>query len=96
MKAFYLIENGKLNTGSGTQVPDPFIEYVIGEEPQELLEALEAEEIAMELQAKHQEAQTYLSSTDWYYARKAETGEEVPSEVVTKRQECREFLRTNQ
>ena len=54
------------------------------------------EEIAQqELQAKLQEAQVYLNSTDWYYARKAETGEEVPKEVVTKRIEAREFIRNN-
>lgn len=54
------------------------------------------EEIAQqELQVKLQEAQAYLNSTDWYYARKAETGEEVPVEVVAKRQEAREFIRNN-
>ena len=41
------------------------------------------------------EAQSYLNSTDWYYARKAETGEEVPVEIVVKRVEAREFIRNN-
>jgi len=36
----------------------------------------------------------YLNSTDWYYARKMETGEEVPSEVTSKRIEARNFLRS--
>lgn len=38
----------------------------------------------------------YLSSTDWYYARKAETGEEVPEDIVAKRIEAREFIRANE
>jgi hypothetical protein len=38
------------------------------------------------------EAQTYLNSTDWYYARLAETGQAVPEDVVTKRIEARELL----
>jgi hypothetical protein len=37
----------------------------------------------------------YLNSTDWYYARKLETGVEVPLEVVNKRTEIREFLQAN-
>ena len=54
------------------------------------------EELAQqELQAKLQEAQAYLNSTDWYYARKAETSEEVPTEIVAKRVEAREFIRNN-
>ena len=52
------------------------------------------EEIAQqELTKQIQEANQYLQTTDWYYARKAETGEEVPVEVVNKRLECREFIR---
>lgn len=42
---------------------------------------------------KLSEAKQYLSSTDWYYARKAETEEDVPSDVVAKRIEYREFIR---
>ena len=54
------------------------------------------EELAQqELQVKLREAQAYLNSTDWYFARKAETGEEVPTEVVAKRQEARKFIRAN-
>lgn len=40
------------------------------------------------------EALAYLASTDWYYARKAETGEEVPADVVQKRLEARALLNT--
>lgn len=40
-------------------------------------------------------AKQYLAATDWYYARKAETGDEVPADVVQKRIDAREFLRAN-
>lgn len=40
------------------------------------------------------EYKTYLKDTDWYYARKLETGEDVPTEVISKRVEAREFLRS--
>lgn len=33
--------------------------------------------------------ENYLSSTDWYIARYAETGTEIPDEVKTKRSGCR-------
>ena len=95
MKAFYKIENSKAQVGSGEFIPDGFIEYKVGEEPTELLQALEQDIAEQELQAKLDEAQAYLNNTDWYYARKAETGEEVPIEVIAKRQEAREFIRNN-
>lgn len=54
------------------------------------------EELAQqELQVKLQEAQAYLNSTDWYYARKAETGEDVPVEVVEKRLASRKLIQDN-
>ena len=43
---------------------------------------------------KIDEALQYLSSTDWYYARKMETGEEAPADVVAKRIEARDFIRS--
>ena len=46
MKSFYKIENGKALVGSGIKVPEGFIEYT--DEPQELTDALAAE------QAEHQ------------------------------------------
>ena len=54
-------------------------------------EEIEAERIAQKIQ----ESQHYLNSTDWYYARLAETGEKVPEDIVSKRLECREFIRAN-
>lgn len=47
------------------------------------------------IKGKIQEAQAYLNSTDWYYARKAETGEDVPVEVVEKRLASRKFIQDN-
>lgn len=38
------------------------------------------------------EAQAYLNSTDWYFARFIETGREVPEDVVAKRAATREIL----
>lgn len=43
---------------------------------------------------KVKEAKKYLLDTDFYYARKLESGEEVPSEVVAKRIEMRELVRS--
>jgi len=51
-----------LQVGSGTIIPEGFIEYT--EEPQELLDALAVEKEAQDLQAKVNEAQQYLTSTD--------------------------------
>ena len=51
MKKFYKIENGKAQVGSGQIVPESFIEYIVGQEPNELLEALETERLEKEEQA---------------------------------------------
>ena len=40
------------------------------------------------------EAKRYLSETDWYLARKSETGEEVPNDVISKRAVAREYIRS--
>lgn len=37
----------------------------------------------------------YLNETDWYYVRKLETGEDVPSDIAESRKQAREFLRLN-
>ena len=34
----------------------------------------------------------YLASTDWYVVRKAETGVDIPQDVLDKRGLCRGFL----
>lgn len=57
MKKFYKIENGKAQVGQGTFVPPGFIEYIVGQEPNELLEALETEKIEIERVNKTLEAE---------------------------------------
>ena len=42
------------------------------------------------------EAQTYLNSTDWYFARLAEIGQAVPDDVLSKRVESRTFIQDNE
>lgn len=49
----------------------------------------------IELDHQISEAFSYLKETDWYYARKLETGEEVPVDVVTKRMASRDLIRAN-
>lgn len=45
MITFYKIENNQLQVGQGTVIPDGFIEYTVGQEPEELKEALALEAI---------------------------------------------------
>lgn len=40
-------------------------------------------------QAKDQESLAYLSSTDWYITRQAETGKAIPQDVLDARAEAR-------
>jgi hypothetical protein len=62
----------------------------------EVLAQIEAVVVPVEWKknVRKQEPMGYLSSTDWYYARKMETGEEVPAEVVEKRLAARELIRS--
>ena len=48
---------------------------------------------AEELQAQaNAEARAYLASTDWYIVRKAETGTEIPADILEKRQTARDAV----
>ena len=38
------------------------------------------------------EARAYLANTDWYVIRHQETGQEIPAEILTKRQEARDSI----
>jgi hypothetical protein len=58
---------------------------------QELAELLAPTPEQLAEQAKA-EARAYLNSTDWYYARLAETGQAVPDDVVVKRKASRLML----
>jgi len=55
MKYFYKIENNKLQLGSGFKIPEGFIEYVKGQEPQELLDILNKEKFEKAKQLKLKE-----------------------------------------
>ena len=93
---FYKLENGQLQVGSGTSIPDGFIEYTDNNIPSELQEALDAEQIANELSTKIVEAKTYLANTDYKmlpnYVVKPE---EDINDIITKRNTAREFIRSH-
>ena len=72
MKTFYKIENGRAQVGSGTLVPDGFVEYIVDEEPQELIDALSKEQEVQDLQSKLNEARVFLASTDYIVTKIAE------------------------
>ena len=55
LKHFYKIENNKLQLGSGFKVPEGFIEYIKGQEPQELLDILNREKFEKAKQLKLKE-----------------------------------------
>jgi hypothetical protein len=59
-------------------------------------EDLEQEALDAENAQKVSEAKSYLASSDFYYARKLETGEEVPPGVVEKRKQYRLYIRENE
>ena len=48
------------------------------------------------IESKLVEYKKHLLDTDWYYARKMETGEEIPEDVAIKRTEAREFIRSQE
>ena len=83
--------------GTVTYVVEAFLDSIVEEgdtvEDMPKLERQEptAEEIANNLVAmENYEARKYLTETDWYVTRKAETGKAIPDDVLTKRQEARE------
>jgi hypothetical protein len=92
---YYKLKNDKLEiTNSSVELPSPWIEYEVGQEPNELIEALDAEQKVSDEVVKINQAFEYLKETDFYYPRQLEIGEDVPSAVVAKRAEAREFLRS--
>lgn len=104
MSTFYKIENGKPQVGSGDSTPDGFVEYVVGEEPQELLDALSKEQEAQDLQSKLNEAKAYLANTDYIVTKIAEAqalNKDVASlltiyeDQLLKREEARTFINVN-
>lgn len=62
MKTFYKIEQGKAQVGSGTFVPPEFIEYEVGQEPTELLEALAIDSEEQRIQSIKSKASELINS----------------------------------
>lgn len=62
MKTFYKIEEGKLQIGSGELIPESFIEYEVGKEPQELLDALAIDSEEQRIQAIKAKAGELINS----------------------------------
>ena len=103
MKAFYKIENNLPIVGSGTVVPEEFTEYEVGQEPHELLDALEAERTEQSVISQIQEAKAYLTDTGWIWEKynrnvlvlKNMTNEEFNlkySDVISKQEEYRALI----
>lgn len=66
-KTFYKIENGQAQVGSGQIVLESFIEYIVGQEPVELTEALTKENTIQDLTTRISGAKQYLSETSWIW-----------------------------
>ncbi len=63
MKNFYKLNQDKTAAiGSGTDIPDGFVEYTRGSEPQELLDALANEELANRPQEINNAIQNHLDT----------------------------------
>lgn len=67
MKAFYKIIDNKAQVGSGTPPDNTWVVYEVGQEPQELLDALEVESKEQSLISQIQEAKQYLTDTGWIW-----------------------------
>lgn len=103
MKTFYKIENGKAQVGSGQIVPPTYTEYEVGKEPQELIDALEAERAKQNINSQIQEAKSYLTDTGWIWEKynrnvlvlKDMTTEEFNlkySDIINKQEEYRALI----
>lgn len=62
MKTFYKVVDNKAQVGSGTILPEDFIEYEIGNEPEELLLALEVDYEIERIQAIKAKAGELINS----------------------------------
>lgn len=69
---FYKIENGVLQVGEGNYIPDGFVEYTVGSEPQELLNAFQKKLKSVQAFSEIENAKKYLADTDWIAAKLAE------------------------
>ena len=103
MKAFYKILDNKAQVGSGTPPDNTWVVYEVGQEPQELLDALEAESKEQSLISQIQEAKQYLTETGWIWEKynrnvlvlKDMTSDEFNlkySDIISKQEECRALI----
>lgn len=103
MKTFYKIIDNKAQVGSGTPPDNTWVVYEVDKEPQELLEALEAEIAEQSISSQIQEAKSYLTDTGWIWEKynrnvlvlKDMTSEEFNlkySEVISKQEEYRALI----
>jgi len=53
---------------------------------------LDAEKIEADRLAEIASLTTYLTSTDWYATRMAETGKAIPEEIIAERQKARDRI----
>lgn len=83
----YAYDEEQISQGYGSDMIEITLEEV------NAINQAKEDEYKQTTEYKLSEAKSYLTSTDWYYARKAETGEDVPADVVAKRIEYREFIR---
>lgn len=67
MFSFYRLEQGKAQVGSGEFVPESYIEYEIGKEPEELVLALKQEQANQVKQQQLAEANRYFKDTAWIW-----------------------------
>lgn len=100
MKIYYKIEgNYLITTEDLLSIDNTWSEGFFEDDiytPKELSDAIDNRKNFYNNIEKVEEFKSYLNSTDFYYARKLETGEEVPADVVAKRIEAREFIRANE
>lgn len=103
MKAFYKIENNQAQVGSGEFIPDGFTEFEAGQEPEELVLALEAEKVKQDIDKQIAEAKQYLDTTGWIWEKynrnvlilKDLTDEDFKvkyQDIITKQEEARALI----
>ena len=104
IKQYYQISSTGYPIISSIQLDEMFVEYKVGEEPQELLDALSKEQEAQDLQSKLNEAKAYLANTDYIVTKIAEAqalNKDVASlltiyeDQLLKREEARTFINVN-
>lgn len=87
--------------GTVTYVEDAFLDSVVEagdtveDMPAQVVQEPTAEEISNNLVAgDNYRAIRYLADTDWYVTRKAETNKAIPDDIITKRQEARDKVKS--